>query len=623
MRALLIHIIVIVILYGCDSGNVRSPSDQGPAPDARASELLSNGDYALAASEFLRLAEIHKDDTARYQLAAARAYIQDHNYGQADTIINSLKMTRADNALLAFRNVLLAKIALAAQQPEQAESLLNIDIPQDATTQLMSDWYATRADLFAMQNRILDAVNARIMLGNYLETPAAIEENTILIWDNLNRIALNELTRTSNTTNNQLRSWIELAAISKTLMARKGDLEKAINTWATAYPQHPANPLITSRMLAASAGFHTLPAHIALLLPFSGVYESYSEIIRDGFLAAWFNEKTWKPVVRIYNTDASSINEVYQTAVKNGADFIVGPLEKEAVRTLAAIQAMPVRTLALNQTDSSAASLPAVTRVQPAGLPDMIQFGLPPEDEAREVARRGILEGFARVLIITPTDDFGTRVYNAFNDEWTRLGGRVLEKINYEPRTDDFIAPVKQLLNIDISEARIAQLRQRLGRNLNVTSRLRKDADFIFMVATNQTARQIVPHLRFFRADTIPIYTISSVYNGKPDPNTDVDLNGVEFVDMPWLLNSKADIRSQIMRSWQSANMTFPRYFAFGIDAFRLIPELGQLTLDKNARFVGETGKLYITDDGIIRRNLVWAIFVDGQPQPIETGKLQ
>ena len=196
----------------------------------------------------------------------------------------------------------------------------------------------------------------------------------------------------------------------------------------------------------------------------------------------------------------------------------------------------------------------------------------------------------------------------------------MLERISIDPRTDDFIMPIKQLLNIDSSEARIATLRQLLGRSISATSRVRNDSDFIFMVASNLTARQIVPHLQFLRATNIPVYTISTVYTGTPNPQVDSDLNGVEFVDMPWLLNSASDIHLQLAQGWQAESTNLPRYYAFGIDAYRLISRIGQLAQDQGSRYSGETGSLYLTRGGIIHRTLAWARFVDGQPRSLVVG---
>ncbi|MEX2353059.1 MAG: penicillin-binding protein activator, partial [Gammaproteobacteria bacterium] len=274
---------------------------------------------------------------------------------------------------------------------------------------------------------------------------------------------------------------------------------------------------------------------------------------------------------------------------------------------------IPVRTLALNQIDDNKAP-PANTGLS-AYMPDLIQFGLPPEDEARLVAGRAILEGYSKVLIITSADEYGQRIHKAFSERWEELGGRTLEEIHYSPQTGDFITPVKELLNINNSEARINALQQRLGRNITAATRVRQDPDFVFMVASNLNARQIVPHLRFFRAESVPVYTISHVYTGRANLQTGRDLEGVEFVDMPWILNPDQTYSAP-------GSMSFPRYYAFGVDAFSLIPRIGELFLGRDYRFPGKTGDIYITNDGIVHRLLPWARFADGEVQQINTGNI-
>ena len=44
------------------------------------------------------------------------------------------------------------------------------------------------------------------------------------------------------------------------------------------------------------------------------------------------------------------------------------------------------------------------------------------------------------------------------------------------------------------------------------------------------------------------------------------------------------------------------------------------LMLDKNTRYPGETGLLYLTAQGVIHRNLTWARFIDGQAQVVTIG---
>ena len=617
MRYILILGIIFTLLSGCGTGNVQP--DPQISPDENALKLLEQGEYGIAAFEFLRLSRSYPDQAEIYQLKAADAFINHANPDEAQSIIDSINLPETREDLLFYRDILTAKIALQQSQPEKALILTNKKIPDTANTELIIKMYETRGDLFSSLNDYYYAALEFVKVDNLLINTNQQPRYTNRIWNYLISTDLELIGIPTIFVADNLTAWLELVFISKSLMSNTEELRNALDIWIDTNPQHPAAGTITSQILMTSEQFNPRPDQIALLLPLSGIYERYSERIRDGFLSAWFNENSYRPAIRIYNTDLEDFTALYQQAISDGAEFIVGPLDKESVSILAEMETIPVRTLALNQVEVN-----RFTNGQNAvfPLPDLVQFGLPPEDEARQVAQRAILEGYTRALIITSADDYGNRVYDAFSDEWSEMGGVILERIDYDQRTSDFITPIKKLLNIDSSESRAAFLRQKLGRNLSSNSRIREDIEFVFMVATNLNARQIVPHLRFFRAEGIPIYTISSVYTGKQNPQVDSDLNGVEFVDIPWLLGSEmqsSNISAQIQQSWQESSSIFPRYYAFGVDAFKLISQIGELALKKNYRYRGETGALYMTTDGLIHRNLLWARFDNGIPTPIYT----
>jgi uncharacterized protein len=618
MRILLIFSLSFIVLSGCDSTNVQ-PEPQ-ISPDEKASNLLNQGQYGPAAIEFLRLSELYPEQAEIYQLKAVDAFINDANLDAAQTTIENIVLPETQQELIDYREILAAGIALLLNQPKQALLLTDKRILENVNPWLLLKLYEIRANSFASLKEFYSSSQELIKLDNLLNKTGEQSRFTNRIWNYLVNTDLELLNRPVNRDIDKLAAWTELAFISKSLMTRTAELRNALELWKEYNPGHPANNGITSEILMTSERFDSRPEKIALLLPLSGIYERYSERIRDGFLSAWFYESNYKPEIQIYNTDTENFPAVYQQAVSDGAGFIVGPLEKESVRILAELENIPVRTLALNQVEVNRNGADRNT-VFP--LPELVQFGLPPEDEARQVAQRGILEGFNRVLIVSSADDYGNRVVNAFSDEWLKMGGTILERVDYDTESSDFVSPIKKLLNIDSSENRINALRQKLGRNLSTNSRLREDIEFVFMVATNLNARQIVPHLRFFRAEGIPIYTISSVYTGKQNPQVDSDLNGVEFIDIPWLLGPElhsSNISAQIQRSWQSSSSVFPRYYAFGVDAFRLIAKIGELALKRNYRYRGETGALYMTADGVIHRNLLWARFNNGIPESIHTG---
>ncbi|MGH8245873.1 MAG: penicillin-binding protein activator, partial [Gammaproteobacteria bacterium] len=357
----------------------------------------------------------------------------------------------------------------------------------------------------------------------------------------------------------------------------------------------------------------------ALLLPFSGQYAEAARAIRDGFISAWFGEIGFRPRVVIYDANAMNIVEKYRSAVNAGADMVVGPLEKSAIGALLHSGELPVTTLALNYQDPVPGSGHA--DLHSGGVPQLTEFGLVPEDEALQVARRGFFDGHSAALVIAPDNEWGTRLVRVFSEQWLAFGGRIVEQVRYEAGASDFGAPVKELLNIDSSEIRQAQLRQKLGRRLETAPRVREDADMIFLAAVPIYARQIVPQLRYHRAEHLPVYASSHVYTGVADAQIGVDMNGVVFPDMPWILapdTGGSSLRDAINRNWSSDSSPFRRLYAFGVDAYRVIPHLRRLLLEDGSSYAGETGELYADSRGQLHRKLLWARFVDGSPRLLD-----
>jgi outer membrane PBP1 activator LpoA protein len=373
-------------------------------------------------------------------------------------------------------------------------------------------------------------------------------------------------------------------------------------------------------MITTSEQMYTLPQKIALLLPFNSKYNDASNAIREGFMAAWYATENDKPIIQIYNADAQNILNAYQLAVDDGVEFIVGPLEKTAVKTLINNGELPVRTMVLNHYDSD----PELTDdiKQSSVFPGLIQFGLSPEDEARQVAERAWFDGNANALIITPGNPWGERILNAFSAHWRQLGGRILEHIALQQDSQDYSTPAKQILNIDNSEQRAKLLKSKLNRKIFNEPRRRMDADFIFIATIPNAGRQLVPQLRFYRADDLKFYSISNIYSGTLNPQADSDINNVIFADMPWIVDPSHEyslLQRTLDRNSNQSESAYRRLYALGIDAYRLIPHLGRLSMEKTEHYEGETGNLKLDKNGRILRQLLWVKFVNGEPRLIDT----
>jgi outer membrane PBP1 activator LpoA protein len=609
----------LLLLYGCGAQNTRPV--RPPEPDARAVSYLQQGDYLSAAAEFRVLADANPDQAVMYNLRAVDAYLDAGHLDTAVSLLDKQIIPLDKPVLRQQRAIMLAKIDLYRQQPDRALSLLQDTDPASLPAYLQDSRLRVLARAHEAMSNYTAAVEARITLSPYLTRTADSEKNTDRIWSDLNAMDPDSLQSVSAGGNEQLVGWVELALIYKKLLFKPPQLQQAVADWRRLYPNHPAQHGITSRILTQAGELNVLPRTVALLLPFTGPYKRAAEAIREGFLSAWYADAKYRPEIKIYDAGSLNINDIYQKAVNDGAGLIVGPLEKSAISTLSQSGAITVTTLALNQVnEDKLKTAEAGAGVKQARL---YQFALAPEDEARQVADRGIFEGLNRVLIITPRNEWGTRLLDAFSSEWQDLGGSVMGSVQYDPNATDFSYPVERLLNITDSKARIAQLRRVLKRNIVSNSRRRNDADLIYMAAVPQAGRQIVPQFRYYRVDQLPIYSTSHVYSGTPDLQLDNDMNGVEFTDIPWVLRSRGEmppIQVGIQNNWSSQTSPYRRLYAFGVDAFRLIPQLAKLDVRHEYRYNGQTGVLSMDADGRIRRQLSWARFVDGSPVPIKVG---
>ncbi len=124
---------------------------------------------------------------------------------------------------------------------------------------------------------------------------------------------------------------------------------------------------------------------MALLLPLSGSLANAGQAVRDGFVAAFFHAGS-QTTIRIYDTNGNAVTRLYEKACSDGAQLVIGPLDKSGVAEINAVPNRPVPVLALNYLPPGVAAT--------GGL---FQFGLSIEDEARAIARRIYEDGLRRV----------------------------------------------------------------------------------------------------------------------------------------------------------------------------------------------------------------------------------
>jgi outer membrane PBP1 activator LpoA protein len=311
----------------------------------------------------------------------------------------------------------------------------------------------------------------------------------------------------------------------------------------------------------------------------------------------------------MYDTGNSSATLIsaFNRALAEGAELIVGPVQRENVEVLLG-QGTTVPVLALNYVDDMQS-------------PNVFQFGLSPDQEARQAAERARRDAGSRALVLYPDDAWGRRLHDAFVERFTELGGVIVDQAAFPPTEADYSTTLEQLLALNESESRKQSLRSMLGQPLEFEPRRRYDVDFAFLAARPNQARSIKPQLRFHRASDLPVYATSSVFSGRADPDVDRDMDGILFCDIPWLLGANIGVpdRESVTRALPGAEGSLARLYALGIDAYQMAPYLEWLHANPGDAFPGNTGWLSMDTDGRVYRQLLWARFLGGRPRLVNS----
>src|SRR5690606_9293458 len=131
---------------------------------------------------------------------------------------------------------------------------------------------------------------------------------------------------------------------------------------------------------------------------------------------------------------------------------------------------------------------------------NLFQYGLNPEDEARQAAEHASIEGYRHALVLAPLNELGDRLDRAFSERFEELGGMALSSEFYTPGASDFAGPITRGVGLDDSRGRHRQLQGVVGTALEFEPRRRQDLDMVFMVGSPREARLLTPQLRFHRA---------------------------------------------------------------------------------------------------------------------------
>jgi len=580
-RATAIGVLFGLLLSGCVPTNVR-PSPAELAAAQNAATLEQQGQFDQAAQAYLALAAQSSVNGDHYRLLAAEAWRQEGQIQLAAPTLAQIKRQRlTDDEPLRF-DLLRAELALSGHDAATALQLTtqpNVTVPPALQLRLLE----LRARAMEATGDHWGAARSRVQMDAQL-SGLDQSQNRRQVLDLLVKLGVEPLKQRAAAMKpgDSMLSWVNEAL---------GRLGVAV---AQSQPelQQPVGTLLPGANANVREGYK-VPQKIALLLPSDGNFAAASESIREGFFAAYIDagrNHAPRPLVRVYDSRGTADGAVkaYQQAVGDGAQLIVGPLTRAEVAAVFSQPNLPVPLLALNHPDD---------KQLPAG--NISEFGLLPETEGAQAADHMVERGVRHAFVLISTDDFAQRAASAFKAEFAARGGQ--------------LDGMTTLTTFNAAPSGVPPTDATTGPG---------DAGIFISMRPNQ-ARMLLPQLLVANIH-LPVFATSHIYDGIEDATSNRDLEGVEFCDAPWLFDAQpglpihADIATQLPGAKDGA----ARLFAFGMDAWNLVPYLDWLRAHPGSYLPGASGQLTADEFGRVRRVLIWAKFQDGLARPLG-GSLQ
>lgn len=337
----------------------------------------------------------------------------------------------------------------------------------------------------------------------------------------------------------------------------------------------------------------TDPVRIALLLPlYSEALRTTAEAVRAGFYAAYQTSQDPRVSITLVQTsdNARDIVAAYSAAAANH-DVIVGPLTRSGVTALAASGIVTKPTIVLAQPEDGSPPLPRL----------MLSMGLSLEEEARQIAKWAFNSASSKKAFVIATNAaWQRRAARAFAQQWNLLGG-------------SFSMIEMSMTGAYLDPNNLVALRQRVKG---------ERPGLLFAALDAGQARQV----REAIGTEIPLFGTSQVNPLPYQQGEEIEqlpfMEGIRLVDLPWQL--QADHTAVMIYPrlplvpGEKRNANMERFYALGIDAYRVAREVGRGRILFEVD--GVTGKLRVSFGGatpFLERIAVPAVYREGRVIPL------
>jgi outer membrane PBP1 activator LpoA protein len=654
-------VIVAMLLASCSSQAPQTPTETLQA------KATGSSDY------YLQQAQQNGDDTkADWQLLAVRALLRE---GKLPEAANQLaKLPQNLSAAQALEQQLVSAEVQIAQQnyPAAAATLSKLD-PASLNDAQKARFYQAQIDV-SQGRTSLGLLRAYIAQEPLLQGKPH-QDNIDATWSALSQMTQQDVnTIAINADENTLQGWLDLLSVWQSNKQDPDLLKAGIKDWQRRYPVNPAAKTLPTQLNSVLSFQPSSTEKIALFLPMSGAAQVYGNAIQQGFNAAMNGlpsqpapqqatvdanaavpqtdpnaavspsapdttaaqgtptdaaPATAAPVVsatpvngsaqvKVYDTSTQPLPVLLAQAQQDGATIVVGPLLKNKVTELGSIQT-PLNVLALNQPETEKSS------------PNICYFALSPEDEAQDAARHMWAQHRQMPLLLVPRGSFGDRIAQAFADEWQKQGGQTVLKqgLGSYSELKSTLRTGIRLTGIPVSSSVQTAAPAQSGVTIGgitipappsddqiaqaTSGNTSGNIDSVYIVATQDELTLIKPmiDLAVSGRNKPAVYASSRSYQAGAGPDYRMEMEGVQFSDIPLLAGNNPALMQQAASQFKN-DYSLVRLYAMGIDAWDLANHFSQMRQIPGFQVSGTTGQLSANDNCVIHRKLPWLQYRQG-----------
>ena len=577
-------------------------------------------------------------------LAAVGLYLDEGQTSKAQQILLSLKQSPLSEEHSILTNLYTAKAYMA--QPSVTESeLLALLQPLSGDQAVRQQQQELNSQLYAQQHQWLAAADALI------DSRDADEELVSQVWQWVNAASDKERVA-AEARFSSLRPYLALYDLAEQEGLNAAALNRSLAQFSRVFRGHPLVQFLPAEILAATQVNVTEPQEVVVLLPLSGKLAATGTTVKEGLLSAYYqqsndNESRRAPVkLHFFDTVDKSADDLL--AAVAGYRWVIGPLLKENVDAIINRVSPETYMLALNRaefpTDSTmppatnsvleSSNVPVladITLQAEQSLNTLAQakakhafFALAPEDEAGQLADFIYQNGYKTPIVVSAQNSVNQRMKSAFTARWQTLNDNVARNKKVKLTTVDFTDSnslregITASLDVAQSRDRIKQIEYMVNEKLYNVPRNRRDVDAIIVFASPEQTELLNPmveaSLSPFNGQTVPVFATSRSIEYDDSKNQWRDLQNVRFLDMPWMMPQSQwqDLRSQSQALWPQRSTNMSRLFAFGVDAYNLLPHVPSMMTLPQTKVDGLSGTMRINAKGEVIRTLPQAI-IDNQ----------